>query len=135
MNNDQKFANMSVTDFRDLEAAPLQNAPASEPKIPAAFSDDAVKNSIDNDILNADLDDTTDVDLDADLTNNEGFTEVLESDLDEELSDGGPSHGHIHTPDMIASDTPGQIDIEDMEEGDLEGTGIPADALLDPLED
>lgn len=143
MNNDQKLNNMSETDFRDLEAAPLQNSPISEPQIPAALSnalnDDALETSIDNDILSADLDDVAPIDLDADLLNDaptgEGYTEVLESDLNQELSDGGPSHGHIHTPDMIASDTPGEIDIEDMEESDLEGTGIPADALLDPLED
>ena len=134
MNNDQKFGNMSEGEFRDLEAAPLQSA-NDDVANASSLNDDALENSIDTDVLNADLDDLAPVDLNADLPTGEGFQEVLESDLDEELSDGGPSHNHIHVPDMIASDTPGEIDIEDMEEGDLAGTGIPADALLDPLED
>ncbi len=139
MNDDQKLANMSQDEFRDLQEAPLQNAPTSQKtEIPTSLNDDALETSIDRDILSADLDDPTPVDLDADLDapiSGVGFVEVLESDLNEEISDGGISHNHIHAPDMIASDTPGEIDIEDLEEGDLEGTGIPADALLDPLED
>lgn len=157
MNNDQKLGNMSEGEYRDLEAAPLQNTENDAAEIPTALNDDAMENSIDREILNADLDDMAPpLDTDAKLTTGEGFTEVLESDLNAdlseggpayghihvpdtlanaELSDGGPSYGHIHVPEMIASDTPGEIDIEDMEENDLQGTGIPADALLDPLED
>lgn len=135
MNDDQKFGNMSEGEFRDLEAAPLQSAPNDDVANASSLNDDALENTIDKDILNADLDDVVESDLDADLPVGQGYREVLESDLDEELSDGGPSHNHIHAPDMIASDTPGEIDIEDLEEGDLAGTGIPADALLDPLED
>ncbi len=134
MNDDKKFGNMSKGEFRDLEAAPLQRT-TDETKNASALNDDALENAVDKDILSADLDDPVESDLDADLPEGEGYREVLESDLDEELTDGGPSHDHIHAPDMIASDTPGEIDIEDLEEGDLEGTGIPADALLDPLED
>lgn len=143
MNDDKKFGNMSEGEFRDLQDAPLQqpadqNADNSATDIPVGLNDDALEISIDKDILAADLDDVdalAPVDLNENLQGGEGYVEVLESDLDEELSDGGPSHDHIHAPDMDAPDTPGEIDIEDLQEGDLEGTGIPADALLDPLED
>ncbi len=138
MNDDKKFGNMSEGEFRDLQDAPLQQPAQEDADIPTALNDDAVEISIDKDILAADLDDVDDlapVDLDENLEGGKGYVEVLESDMDEELSDGGPSHDHIHAPDMIAPDTPGEVDIEDLEEGDLEGTGIPIDALLDPLED
>ena len=98
MNDDQKLSNMSEGEFRDLEDAPLQNTPADNANDAAnatSLNDDALENSIDADILNADLDDPTPIDLDADLpkgelVNGEGFTEVLESDMDEELSDWRP---------------------------------------------
>ena len=138
MNDDKRFGNMSEGEFRDLQETPLQQPANEDADIPVALNDDALQIAVDKAILDADLDDVdalAPVDLDENLPAGEGYVEVLESDLGEELSDGGPSHDHIHAPDMIAPDTPGEVDIEDLEEGDLEGTGIPADALLDPLED
>jgi hypothetical protein len=147
MNDDSKFGNMAEGEFRNLQEAPLQNTPDAAARnaqiddLPAGFSADALGNQIDEDIEIADLDEEvllTDealADVDGDIPANAGFREILETDLGEALSDGGESFAHIHSPDMDAPDTPGEIDIEDLQEGDLEGTGIPADALLDPIEE
>lgn len=40
----------------------------------------------------------------------------------------------LHSPVMSDLDTPGRIDIEEMDESALADTDIPRDALLDPLE-
>lgn len=145
MNNDKTFGNMAEADFRALQEAPLTKNEDAAPQTGSDVSENlqnALANDIDADIESADLDEPienaetlTFTPEDEDDVPRGGFREILESDLDQPLSDGGRSRDHIHAPDMIASDTPGEIDIEDMEEGDLEGTGIPADALLDPLED
>lgn len=145
MNDDNTFGNMAEADFRALEEAPLTKTGAAAPQNNSDILetlDNDLAEEIDTEIALADLDEevlnTESLDAkpeDEDDVPAGGFREILESDLDEEMTDGGRSPNHIHSPDMIASDTPGQIDIEDMQESDLEGTGIPADALLDPLED
>lgn len=145
MNNDTKLSNLSEAEFRNLQEAPLEKTDAAAPQTNQDLLetlDNSLAEDIDDTIAQADLDrdiiisQTLDaMPEDEDDVPAGGFREVLESDLGEELTDGGVSHNHIHSSDMIASDTPGQIDIEDMDERDLEGTGIPADALLDPLED
>jgi hypothetical protein len=145
MNDDKTFGNMAEEDFRALQEAPLTKNDAADPQTGSDISEDlqnVLANDIDADIENADLDDPiengetlTFTPEDEDDVPAGGFREILESDLDEPLSDGGLSRDHIHSPDMDAPDTPGEIDIEDLEEGDLEGTGIPSDALLDPLEE
>lgn len=145
MNDDNTFSNMTEADFRALEAAPLTKTDVAAPQTSSDVLetlDNALAEDIDVEIALADLDDKVlntaplyAAPEDEDDVPAGGFREILESDLDEQLSDGGRSPKHIHSPVMIAVDTPGQIDIEDMQESDLEGTGIPADALLDPLED
>lgn len=145
MNDDKMLGNLSEDEFRNLQEAPLQKIEDAAPQTNSDILetlDNSMAEDIDATIAESDLDEeilnTETLDAapeDEDDVPAGGFREVLESDLGESLSDGGPSLDHIHSPDMDAPDTPGEIDIEDLEESDLEGTGIPADALLDPLED
>ena len=143
MNDDKTFGNMAEADFRALQEAPLTKNQGDAPQTETdSERPNALYDDIDIEVALADLDDPVAnaetlsfMPEDENDVPREGFREILESDLDEPLSDGGRSHDSIHAPDMIASDTPGEIDIEDLDENALEGTGIPADALLDPLEE
>lgn len=145
MNHDNTFGNMAEEEFRALQEAPLAKNDDDAPQTDSDVSEtlqNTLYNDIDIEVALADLNNPTEnietlgfTPEDENDVPRGGFREILESDLDEELTDGGRSRDHIHAPDMIASDTPGQIDIEDLDENALEGTGIPADALLDPLEE
>lgn len=55
--------------------------------------------------------------------------EIPMSDLEE-----APTPDLIHTPEMSDLNTPGDVDIEDLDEDAL-GDALPPEARLDPLED
>ncbi len=148
MDANDKLENISTTDFRDLEESPLgatapraieddDDAGASPNAVDAADPDiDAdlarvMGDDVDAEISDADMDDETIADEDNranSAMSTPAFDVILESDLDEPDT-------HIHAPDLDAPNVPGEIDIEDLDESDLEGAGLPPDALLDPLED
>ena len=76
-------------------------------------------------------------DLDENLTEVEVSGEVKEiplADLDVESIDDPVARDTIRAPDMDAPDTPGQIDIEALGDGDIEHL-LPPDARLDPIEE
>lgn len=153
MDTNDKLDDISTGDFRDLEATPLGATSPDATTAGATQDDDDAGNGpnaidaadidvdtdlarvlgddVDADVSDADMDDETILD-DEDRANaamsTPAYDVVLESDLDE-------SDTHIHSPDMDAPNVPGEIDIEDLDESDLEGAGLPPDALLDPLED
>ncbi len=107
----------------DLETA-TSNAPVAETD--SASSDD-----------DAGLDDAT-----LDETNPAGYT-----DIDEGLPDSpaqevnmtdlasGPHADGLSSPEDADLSSPGEVDIEELGDDALSGTDIPADALLDPLQD
>ncbi len=97
-----------------------------------SLNDDALQSSIDDEIARADLDDQSLDELEAtpdEGLSTPGFDVILASDLDD---DG--AH-RIHSPELSAPDTPGEVDIEDLDEHDLDGTPLPPDARLDPIEE
>jgi len=100
----------------------------------SAFGDDALQQSIDDEIARADMDDPTPAEMGL-LTEDDmstlGLDIVLGGDL---LEDEDRVHS-IHSPILDAPDTPGEVDIEDLDESDLDGTPLPADARLDPIEE
>lgn len=51
-----------------------------------------------------------------------------------DLEAGQPTHSRLHSAELSDSNAPGDIDIEDLDETDLDGTNLPLDARLDPLE-
>ena len=61
--------------------------------------------------------------------------EIPMADLDIESLDDPVTQNTVRSPTMDAPDTPGQIDIEALGDFDLDGTDLPADARLDPLEE
>lgn len=148
MDTNDKLDDISTTEFRDLEEAPLGAPAASNAEddddaglMPTAV--DAADVDVDSDLARvlgddtdadvsgADMDDETILDegeRPSDAMSTPAFDVVLESDLNEPDT-------HIHSPDLDAPNVPGEIDIEDLDESDLEGAGLPPDALLDPLED
>jgi hypothetical protein len=153
MDTNDKLENISTTDFRDLEASPLGATAAGDSMTGAIEDDDdagasphavdaadtdidselarVLGDDVDAEISNADMDDETITDEDTranSAMSTPAFDVVLESDLDQPDT-------HIHSPDLDAPNVPGEIDIEDLDESDLEGAGLPPDALLDPLED
>lgn len=61
--------------------------------------------------------------------------EIPMADLDIESLDDPVTQNTVRSPIMDAPDTPGQIDIEALGDHDLDGTDLPADARLDPIEE
>ncbi len=51
------------------------------------------------------------------------------------LSDIETEPDFLTSPEMSDNNTPGEIDIEELDEHALDNTDLPADARLDPLED
>lgn len=47
----------------------------------------------------------------------------------------GPGTSRIHSGEMDDLSSPGEVDIEDLDEDALDDTDLPPDARLDPLED
>ncbi len=153
---DDKIENISTSEYRALEDAPISTSPRAFPNnissSEAEDDDDAGLEPLAIDAADVDTDselaralgddmdeDVSDADMDDETIRDEGeqpsaamstpaYDVVLESDLNEPDT-------HIHSPDLDAPDTPGEVDIEDLDESDLEGAGLPPDALLDPLED
>ena len=97
-----------------------------------SLNDNALQTEIDDEIARADMDDQSlsevEATPDADLST-PAYDVILASDLDD---DG--AH-RIHSPELSAPDTPGEVDIEDLDESALDGTPIPPDARLDPIEE
>lgn len=140
MDESNRFDEMSTEEFRGLQEAPLtaendDTAGGGDPSdnIDAELAT-AVDSDIDDEILEADLDQPLLDDVDAERSeamSRPGFDVVLQGDMfegeDREINS-------IHAPDMFAPDTPGAIDIEDLPDDALDDTDLPADARLDPLE-
>ena len=137
---ERSIENMSAQDYRNLEAAPLSSDGASAgaglPIVPSGESLEPNTlaeqiNSSGGQTQGGDADLNLD-DLDGDSPR-EGFTEILESDLGENFTDGGASDA-IHSPEMSDMNNPGEIDIEDLDE-DAVRELLPPDARLDPIEE
>ena len=137
MDESNRFDELSTEEFRGLQEAPLTaenqdtSGAANRADDPDLNMEATRESDIDADILEADLDEAL---IDEDDISTEmsrpGFDVILQSDISGE-EDGINS---IHSPDMFAPDTPGQIDIEDLPDDALDGTDLPEDARLDPLE-
>ena len=135
MDQPRNLEDVSSHEQHELEAVPLASsadADSTEAGIDAALST-ALDDETDADILAADLDEPVLLD-DDDRVNaamsTPTYQVILETDLDDE-----PGARSIHSPDMDAPNMPGEIDIEDLGEDDLDGAGLPPDARLDRLED
>ena len=129
MTDSERFKEISTEDFRGLQEAPLSGNAANTTD---DLTDEAAT-QIDRDVLAADLDEeilTDNEDISAGLSTS-SFDVVLQSDMEgDEIETNS-----IHASDMDAPDAPGEIDIEDLPDNALDLTGIPADALLDPIEE
>lgn len=124
----------ATDDFTPPNGSPATSAapPQDDENVATSLNTDALEAAVDDEIARADLDDQTleetEIETDDDLSTS-GFDVVLQSDL----ADDGAHR--IHSPELSAPDTPGEIDIEDLDESDLDGTPLPDDARLDPIED
>ena len=67
--------------------------------------------------------------LDADFDDGPPFREIPFSDIE-----GTEPGSRIRSPELSDYNAPGEVDIEELDEGDLDGTNLPPDARLDPLE-
>jgi hypothetical protein len=145
MQEHRHLDDISTEDFRNLEEAPLvttHNTPAPD-EAPLTPAGEAVSYQTTEDQINKfggqlqegvsgaspSTDMWNETSADEDLAPGE-WMEILESDLDEM-----PGDNAIHSPEMADMNVPGEIDIEDLGEDDLDGTNLPADARLDPLEE
>jgi len=133
MDDSPRFDEISTEDFRGLQEAPLASDAATASAARADDLTDEAGARLDRDTLEADLDDevlTDNEDISAGLSTS-SFDVVLQSDMEgDEIETNS-----IHASDMDAPDAPGEIDIEDLPDNALDLTGIPADALLDPIEE
>jgi hypothetical protein len=115
----------------------LETLSASNPSTPDVPSDSPTSGydaGLDDDLINE-----TEINEDADLASageigedNEGRTsrrEIPMSDLPD-----APREDFIHSPELADMNTPGEVDIEDLDE-DAVSESLPPDARLDPLED
>ena len=136
---------ISTEEFRNLQEAPLtptdednENADndataIDEPLAPTGESlfyqetEDQI-NTFGGPVRHGIQDSTTPVEPDENIPHG-GWVEILEADMD----DVAPSS--IHSPEMSDMNIPGEIDIEDLDEDDVDGTDIPEDARLDRLEE
>lgn len=134
----QQFDELTKNLLSD-EGAP--SAATTEMGEAPAFPDDSASSASDAGVLgttdieiDADLDDLDSNNLDADLPSSPD-EEIPSENLDIEAMDDPLTRDTIRSPDMDAPDTPGEIDIEALDEDDLDLTDLPADARLDPLEE
>lgn len=111
----------------------MGEAPAFPDDSPSSASDAGVLGTSDAEI-EEDLDDLDSSDLDADLPASPN-QEIPSANLDIEALDDPLTRDTIRSPDMDAPDTPGEIDIEALDEDGLDLTDLPEDARLDPLEE
>ncbi|MDF2440319.1 MAG: hypothetical protein JWN98_1303 [Abditibacteriota bacterium] len=127
---------------RDLAigSAPALAADAEMGEAPE-FPDDSPSSELDAGVLGStdieiddDLDDFDSDDLDKGLPSSPD-EEIPSANLDIEALDDPLTRDTIRSPDMDAPDTPGEVDIEALDEDDLDLTDLPPDARLDPLED
>lgn len=136
---ERSLENMSERDFRDLQEAPLatNGAPDNGERIlPLEPTGEALEPNTLSEETNSFGGQTSDVSPD-ELSSEDipatGFVEILESDMEEDFTDGGRSDS-IHSPEMSDMNNPGEIDIEDLDEQALEDV-LPVDARLDPIEE
>ena len=130
MDNQRKLDDVSNEEFRDLQETPLDGGDNSDA---GSGLINVQEEDIDRTVAEADLDNEIIIDEDdlaSDGLSTDAFQVILESDLESQGDDD-----HIHSPDMDAPNVPGEVDIEDLDEEDLDGTDIPEDARLDRLED
>lgn len=71
-----------------------------------------------------------DVDLDSDLDEADAPREITMTDLEAQM----PGSSFITSAELSDLNTPGDVDIEDLDYDDLDDTDLPPDARLDPLE-
>ena len=138
MAENKKLEQISTDDFRDLEAAPLDNpehsetdslhqiAPSGESLESNTFYEQG--NKFGGQTQRGSLDTLEDELSDDAAAPRRGYQEILETDMEAESDD-------IHSPEHSDMNLPGEIDIEDLDEHALDNTDLPADARLDPLED
>lgn len=135
---ERSLENLSERDFRDLQEAPLAANDLSndgERIMPLEPTGEALEPNTLAEQGNTFGGQTLDVSPDelAEDIPEGGFVEILESDMDEDFTDGGRSDS-IHSHEMSDMNTPGEIDIEDMDE-DAIADLLPPDARLDPIEE
>jgi hypothetical protein len=125
-------------DFTMPNGSPATNADmqdtSPDDELTASTLTDALQESIDDEIARADMNNPTLAEMGAvadDDMSTPGLDIVLQGDL---LEDEDRVHS-IHSPILDAPDTPGEVDFEALDERDLDGTPLPADARLDPIED
>jgi hypothetical protein len=145
MQEHRHLDDISTEDFRHLEEAPLATTDDAPPPdgAPLAPTGEAVPYQATENQINkfggqvqegvAGAGSSTDMwnetSDDEDLPPGE-WMEILESDLDEM-----PGDNAIHSPELADMNVPGEVDIEDLGEDDLDGTDLPEDARLDRLEE
>lgn len=133
MNQPRKLEDVSAREQHELEAVPLASAADDGVDDVDTVLTAALDADIDADILESDLDEEMLLDEDeraSGAMSTPAYQVILESDLDD-----AAGAGRIHSPDMDAPNVPGEIDIEDLDESDLDGTDLPPDARLDRLEE
>ncbi|HEX8550667.1 MAG TPA: hypothetical protein VF681_03840 [Abditibacteriaceae bacterium] len=141
---ERSIENMSAQDFRHLQEAPLSSDGESNgndyPHLPTGQAIEANTLAEQSNTAGGQIQGGADLGIGDegnaafnDEISGEGFQEVLESDMDESFTDGGPSDG-IHSPEMSDMNNPGEIDIDGLDE-DAVMDLLPPDARLDPIED
>ena len=145
MEEHKHLDDISTEDFRNLQEAPLattENTPAPD-DAPLAPTGESVDYQVTQDQNNKfggqvqegvwgaspSTDTWSETAADEDVAPGE-WMEILESDLDDM-----PGNTSIHSPELADMNVPGEIDIEDLGEDDLDGTDLPEDARLDRLEE
>jgi hypothetical protein len=145
MEEHRHLDDISTEEFRNLQEAPLtatDNTPPPDdaPIVPTGESIDYQATADQNNKFGGQVQEgilgaspSTDIwsetAADEDVPPGE-WVEILESDLDDM-----PGDNAIHSPEMADMNVPGEIDIEDLGEDDLDGTDLPEDARLDRLEE
>jgi hypothetical protein len=112
-----------TTETDSLETATPSEA--GEPEDSASAEDDA---GLDDAVLD-ELNPSLFSDLD------EGLPDTPDEEVDFSDLANGPRAGGLRSPELADLSSPGEVDIEELPDDALRDSGIPADALLDPLEE
>jgi len=136
---ERSLEKMSEREFRALQEAPLAMNNAKNDgmrSLPLEPGGESLEPNTLGNLTNSaggQTSETSPDDLsDEDIPEN-GFVEILESDMDEDFTDGGRSAA-IHSSEMSDMNSPGEIDIEDLDEQALDEV-LPVDARLDPIQE
>jgi len=126
----------------------VEKLETAEPAAPSDAADDTVfpadspSSESDDGLDDANLEDNETADLDEDLEDdlNGLDSDFRESDTPGEIqeipmTDLDDGVDELAPPEMSDLNTPGEIDIEDLDDDALDNTNLPPDARLDPIEE